>query len=202
MSPPPRSTLPPLRIACDVTNPLLGPRGAAAVYAPQKGLQARDGARLESLTRETALKLCSAAGVEADRMDRPGAGAAGGTAFGLHVGAGARLLPGFELVAEWLDLERRIHKADIVITGEGHFDASSMEGKGPGAIAERTRALGKKVVVMAGRITAAQLAPGVQAIALTPPGMTLPEALRHTEANLRRVTHELFAAPRSEDPLP
>lgn len=170
--------LPPIRIACDVTNPLLGPRGAAAVYGPQKGLRVEDLARLDGLGARLGLMLCHHCGQPDMAMDAPGAGAAGGIAFGLMVGAGAQLLPGVDLVESWLDLGARLAAADLVITGEGRFDASSLDGKGPGAVAARALALGKPVQVFAGQIQAANPPPGLRLHAITPPGLPLAEALK------------------------
>ena len=149
------TSLPPIFIACDVTNPLLGPQGATAVYGPQKGLQSADLARLEHECARLGLMLCTRCGKPDTLMDAPGAGAAGGIAFGLMAAAGARLLSGFDLVSAWLDLERRIAAADLVFTGEGRFDASSLTGKGPGAVARRALALGKPVQVFAGQVAVA-----------------------------------------------
>lgn len=170
--------LPPIRIACDVTNPLLGPRGAAAVYGPQKGMRAEDLARLDGLGARLGLMLCHHCGQPDTAMDAPGAGAAGGIAFGLMVGAGAQLLSGVELVEAWLDLGARLAAADLVITGEGRFDESSLNGKGPGAVAARALALGKPVQVFAGQIQAAHPPPGLRLHAITPPGLPLAEALK------------------------
>ncbi len=170
--------LPPIRIACDVTNPLLGPRGAAAVYGPQKGLRPEDLARLDGLSARLGLMLCHHCGQPDLAMDAPGAGAAGGIAFGLRVGAGAQLLPGVDLVEAWLDLGARLAAADLLITGEGRFDESSLSGKGPGAVAARALALGKAVQVFAGQIQAAHPPPGLRLHAITPPGLPLADALK------------------------
>jgi glycerate kinase len=170
--------LPPIRIACDVTNPLLGPRGAAAVYGPQKGLRPEDLARLDGLGARLGLMLCHHCGQPDTALDVPGAGAAGGIAFGLMVGAGAQLLPGVDLVDAWLDLGARLAAADLVITGEGRFDESSLNGKGPGAVAARALALGKPVQVFAGQIQAANPPPGLRLHAITPPGLPLADALK------------------------
>lgn len=143
---------PPLYIACDVTNPLLGEEGAAAIYGPQKGLKVSDLKRMEQESGRMAMMLSKFTGSSADVMDTPGAGAAGGIAFGLMAAAGARLLPGCDLVSAWLDLENKIDRADIVITGEGCFDESSSQGKGPGAVIDRAVAKGKPVFVFAGKI--------------------------------------------------
>jgi glycerate 2-kinase len=173
-------TLPPLRIACDVTNPLLGPDGATAVYGPQKGLTPPDVARLEQAVRVMAARMTASAGADASAQDQPGAGAAGGLAFGLMIGAGATLLPGFDLLSDWMDLERRIEAADLIITGEGRFDASSLQGKGPGALVSRAVAMGKSVLVLAGQVKADVIPAGVEAIAITPPQVALAQALPRT----------------------
>jgi glycerate kinase len=169
--------LPPIRIACDVTNPLLGPRGAAATYGPQKGLRPEDLARLDHESARLALMLCAHCGQPDSLMDVPGAGAAGGISFGLMAGAGARLLPGFDLVAAWLGLEARLAAADLVITGEGRFDDSSLQGKGPGAVAARALALDKKVHVFAGCATATHPPANLAVHAITPAGVVLDAAL-------------------------
>ncbi len=184
--------LPPVYIACDVTNPLLGPRGAAAVYGPQKGLRPADHARLESESARLADLLCRHCGQLPALKDAPGAGAAGGIAFGLMTAAGAKLLPGFDLVSAWLDLENRLAAADIVITGEGRFDESSLEGKGPGAVAARALALGKTVHVFAGQVTAAAR-PGLALHAITPAGVPLAQALREAPQNLTASARAVFA---------
>ncbi|HEY0864298.1 MAG TPA: glycerate kinase [Lacunisphaera sp.] len=184
--------LPPIYIACDVTNPLLGPRGAAAVYGPQKGLRPADQARLESESARLADLLCQHCGQPPTMKDVPGAGAAGGIAFGLMTAAGAKLLPGFDLVSAWLDLDTKLAAADIVITGEGRFDDSSLEGKGPGAVAARALALGKTVHVFAGQVTAAAR-PGLALHAITPAGVPLAQALREAPQNLTAAARAVFA---------
>ena len=187
LSPP----LPPIRIACDVTNPLLGPRGAAAVYGPQKGLRPADLARLDHESARLALLLCAHCGQPDSLMDTPGAGAAGGLSFGLMAAAHAQLLPGFDLVAAWLDLETRLAAADLVITGEGRFDDSSLSGKGPGAVAARALALSKPVHVFAGTVTTAAR-DGLALHAITPGGMPLTRALHEAAANLAASVHRAF----------
>jgi glycerate kinase len=186
------TALPPVYIACDVTNPLLGPRGAAAVYGPQKGLRPADLTRLERESARLADQLCQQCGQAPALKDVPGAGAAGGIAFGLMTAVGAKLLPGFDLVSAWLDLETKLAAADIVITGEGRFDESSLEGKGPGAVAARALALGKTVHVFAGQV-AAPARPGLALHAITPPGTPLAQALREAPANLTAAARRVFA---------
>lgn len=179
----PPAGFPPVYIACDVDNPLLGPRGATAVFAPQKGLIAADHDRLESLSATVAARLCAHCGQPDSLASTPGTGAAGGISFGLMAGLGAQLLPGFDLVSDWLDLERRIAAADIVITGEGRFDQSSLGGKGPGAIAARAIAAGKTVHVFAGQVDATAQ-PRLHLHPITPAGIPLAQALRETRERL------------------
>ena len=110
-------------------------------------------------------------------LDTAGAGAAGGISFGLMAATGAKLLPGFDLVAAWLDLETRLAAADLVITGEGRFDDSSLQGKGPGAVAARALTLGKKVHVFAGRATATHPPANLSVHSITPADVPLEQAL-------------------------
>ena len=168
--------LPPIYIACDVTNSLFGPTGCTTIYGPQKGLQASEVERMEQTTSAMAERLCGHFGRESSFTQLPGHGAAGGIAFGLSCATPTTLLPGFEFVSSWLELDARIAKADLVITGEGAFDASSLNGKGPGAIALRALQLGKKVHLFAGRVSGTAW-PGVELHAITPVRMPLPLAL-------------------------
>jgi glycerate kinase len=168
---------PPILIACDVDNPLLGRRGALSVYGPQKGLRPADAAELEAGTRRVASLVCRHFGRPEELSERPGAGAAGGIAFGLMAAANATLLPGFDLVASWIDLDDRLSAADLVVTGEGRFDESSLSGKGPGTVVRRALAQGKIVHVFAGEIALARRIPGLFTHAITPPGMALADAL-------------------------
>lgn len=176
--------LPPIRIACDVSNPLLGPRGAAATYGPQKGLRAADLPRLDHESARLGLMLCAYCRRPDSLLDTPGAGAAGGISFGLMAAAGAQLVPGFDLVSSWLELDARLAAADLVITGEGRFDDSSLDGKGPGAIVARAVALGKPVQVFAGAASVTRPPPKLAVHAITPAGMPLDEALRTAAGNL------------------
>ncbi|HEY1563501.1 MAG TPA: glycerate kinase [Gaiellaceae bacterium] len=133
---PPR--LPPIDVACDVEARFLD---AADVFAPQKGATPAQ----VRLLRERLARL--------DVPDLPGAGAAGGLAGGLAA-AGARLLPGFELVADRLSLDRRLTESDLVVTGEGRLDATSFTGKVVGRVLDRARAAGVDVLVVAGEVAA------------------------------------------------
>jgi len=183
-------SIPPIRIACDVANPLLGQNGAAAVFGRQKGLKPEDADRLEAASARVAARLCEHCGQPAALTATPGAGAAGGIAFGLMAAAHAQLLPGFAFVAAWLDIDARIAAADVVITGEGRFDESSLGGKGPGAIAARARAVGKPVHVFAGQVQGN--VEGAFLHAITPEGTPLAQALREAPTNLASAVGHAF----------
>jgi glycerate kinase len=184
--------VPPIRIACDVSNPLLGPRGAAAVYGPQKGLRAEDLPRLDHESARLAAMLCAYCHKPDTAKEVPGTGAAGGIAFGLMTAADAQLTPGFDLVSAWLDLETRLAAADLVITGEGRFDDSSLNGKGPGAVAARALALGKEVHVFAGSATASEPPERLKLHSITPAGMPLARALRQASLHLAHSVRNTF----------
>jgi len=170
--------LPALFFACDVNNPLLGPSGCAAVYGPQKGLHPEDVRVMDEGAARIARLLCDHFGKPHDLVATPGAGAAGGIGFGFLCAADARFLSGADLVSGWLDLAARIDRADIVITGEGRFDASSLHGKGPGELAVRASAMGKNVFIFPGSAEAGLLVPeGIEVCPITPSGMPLEEAL-------------------------
>lgn len=127
----------PLSVAVDVQNPLLGLRGATRVYGPQKGLRPKDYALAERCLGRLAQVVRKQCGKEFARV--PGAGAAGGLGFGLLAFAGARLEPGFELFARRAGLACRLRWADVVITGEGKIDESTLMGKGAGQVAQLCR---------------------------------------------------------------
>ncbi len=116
-----------IRVACDVTNPLTGPDGAARVYAPQKGATPEAVETLEANLKRLAEVIRHRLCVDVERL--AGAGAAGGLGAGLVAFAGATLEEGIELIAEAVRLRRRLAGADLLITGEGRLDASSGFGK-------------------------------------------------------------------------
>jgi glycerate kinase len=128
-----------LRIACDVSNPLLGPRGAAATYGPQKGATSADVAELDRRLGRYADALEGAAG--RSERDTPGAGAAGGTGFGLLClrdrFASLELVPGIDVVMAAADFDGKLARAGLVITGEGRIDAQTAFGKTALGVARR-----------------------------------------------------------------
>ena len=179
------ATLPPIFIACDVQNPLLGPLGAAAVFAPQKGLHADELQSLEEASERLALMLCTHCHQPLTLPGTPGAGAAGGIAFGLVCAARAHLLNGFEFVSAWLGLQEKIAAADLVLTGEGRFDAASHGGKGPGALATRALTAGKTVLVFAGKVATSVNPDRLTLHEITPRDVPLDKALHDAAKFLR-----------------
>lgn len=127
-----------LDVACDVDARFLA---AADVFAPQKGATPEQ----VRILRDRLAQL--------DVPDLPGAGAAGGLAGGLAA-IGARLLPGFDLVAGRLGLDEHLEKADLVVTGEGRLDATSFTGKVVGRVLERAATAGAEALVIAGEVAA------------------------------------------------
>lgn len=137
----------------DVTNPLLGPSGAAAVFGPQKGADPATVEVLEANLARLAGAVAAALPQGEDLAEAPGSGAAGGTGFGL-LAWGASMGAGARLVAESVGLADAIAGADLVITGEGRFDGQSEAGKAPTEVAAIARAAGVPVALVAGSITA------------------------------------------------
>jgi glycerate 2-kinase len=138
-----------ISVACDVTNPLTGPDGAAAVYSPQKGATAETVRRLEAGLAHLAELLHRDMGVNVEHMS--GAGAAGGLAAGLVAFAGAKLTPGLDLVADTVALADRLAGADLCITGEGMLDAQSLAGKTAVGVARLAATAGVPVVCIPGQ---------------------------------------------------
>lgn len=143
--------LPQIVAACDVQNPLLGERGTARVFSPQKGAGAAEVAALEEGMKNLAHVVHRDLGC--DFGDTPGAGAAGGIGFGLMSFCGAEIKSGFDVVAEALQLDAMVREADLVITGEGRIDAQTLEGKGPAGVAQLARAARKPVLALAGAVS-------------------------------------------------
>jgi glycerate kinase len=141
-------------LASDVDNPLLGPKGAAAVYGPQKGATAEDVAELDAALGRYAAVLDDRAGGAAEA---PGAGAAGGVGFGALVGLRAAFRPGVQVLLDMLGFADALGRADLVITGEGSLDEQTLHGKAPAGVAAAARARDLEVIAVCGRLG---LAPG------------------------------------------
>ena len=146
----PRLTRVRITVATDVTSPLLGPTGAAAVFAPQKGATAEQVELLEAGLTHWSRELARVTGV--DVALSPGAGAAGGTAFAAISALAAQVISGAELIADAIGLGHVITTADLVITGEGALDTQSRLGKGTGLVARLAQENGVPCIAVCGRV--------------------------------------------------
>ncbi|SOR77981.1 Glycerate kinase [Streptomyces chartreusis NRRL 3882] len=148
----PRLTEIELVLASDVDNPLTGPKGAPAVYGPQKGASPDDVAALDAALAHFAKVLEESAGSKAaEYAASPGAGAAGGIGYGALL-LGARFRPGIEVMLDVLGFAPALERADLVITGEGSLDEQTLHGKAPAGVAAAARAADKEVVAVCGRL--------------------------------------------------
>jgi len=153
---------PPGGVQClvDVTAPLLGPLGAAGQFGPQKGASPEQVAQLDAALERLSDLLGG------DR-EAPGAGAAGGTAYGFAVAWGAQFVSGAQAVAAAAGLDEALAGAALVVTGEGQFDAQSLRGKVVGDLVDRAGRAGVPVSVVAGRVVTDGDLPVRQALSLT-----------------------------------
>ena len=148
----PRLTEVQLVLASDVDNPLTGPKGAPAVYGPQKGASPDDVAALDTALAHFAKVLEGPVGAKAaEYAASPGAGAAGGIGYGALL-LGARFRPGIEVMLDVLGFAPALDRADLVITGEGSLDEQTLHGKAPAGVAAAARAADKDVVAVCGRL--------------------------------------------------
>jgi glycerate kinase len=147
--PPKFLPLPKITAAADVRNPLLGDDGGTRTYGPQKGATPEQLEILEQALTKLADIVTRDLGC--DFRTRPGAGAAGGLGFALLSFCQAELREGFEVVADAIQLEEKIRKADIVITGEGRLDAQTLSGKAPAGVARLARRCGKRCYAIVGQ---------------------------------------------------
>ena len=175
-----------IQVACDVDNPFHGPRGAAAVFGPQKGASPEAVARLDAGLAQVARVVRDQTGVDLQVL--PGAGAAGGAAGGLASLLGAELTPGAPLVLEAMGFAARLEGASLCITGEGRFDATTSAGKAPVAVAAACARAGVPCVALCGEV---DLGPGAirrlgfaGALAIGRRLRDLDAALAATEADL------------------
>jgi glycerate kinase len=181
-------------VACDVTNPLVGPSGAAAVFGPQKGATPAQVTLLDRNLGHLAGVLERDLGVPV--RDLPGAGAAGGLAAGLIAFLGARVASGFATVAQAVDLAARVRGCDLVLTGEGRVDGQTLGGKVIAGVAGVARAQGVPVVVLAGGILPDAYAlhdHGVVALlSVVPRPLDLQGAERQAREFIARATEEVL----------
>ncbi|MEU6950253.1 glycerate kinase [Streptomyces sp. NPDC046316] len=142
-----------LILASDVDNPLTGPKGAPAVYGPQKGATPEDVETLDAALAHFVTVLEKAIGPKASECAvAPGAGGAGGIGYGALVGLDASFRPGIELMLDVLGFAPALERATLVITGEGSLDEQTLHGKAPAGVAAAARAAGKEVVAVCGRL--------------------------------------------------
>lgn len=173
-------------VAADVDNPLCGPRGASAVFGPQKGASPDDVDLLDAALGHFA--RCTAQALGQDWQQEPGVGAAGGLGFTLKAYLGASFCPGIQLVAQIAGLAQALTGADLVITGEGRLDSQTLHGKTPAGVAEIAQQAGVPVLAIAG-----SLGEGYQALygvgidaafSLVPGPLSLQQAMASAAAEL------------------
>lgn len=181
-----------LRIACDVSNPLLGSNGAAAIYGPQKGAAPADVAALDSRLARFADALEAA--THRRERETPGAGAAGGVGFGLlcltgHF-ASLELRPGVDLVMAEAGFDEALAAADLVVTGEGRIDEQTAFGKTALGVARRAQAAGKPCIAVGGGVTPggidAVAAVGAAAVPVSETPQTVEQAMAAGAAPVER----------------
>lgn len=139
-------------VACDVNNPLCGPRGASAIFGPQKGANFEDVQLLDAALANYAEVISNY--LQTDVAEIPGAGASGGLGAGLMGFFDARLRLGADIVLEAVELERHLEDADLVVVGEGQFDRSTVFNKSPVAVAQKAKIHGIPVIGIAGSLGA------------------------------------------------
>jgi glycerate kinase len=192
VKPPPMIRIPEVIGLADVETILTGPQGAICTFGPQKGLSEEQVQKLDRELAGLVVRLEQSLGTNFSSVPR--AGAAGGFGYGILTFLRGKLVSGFEVVADKLELRKRIQAADIVITGEGKLDLQSLEGKAPFGVAVLAKEAGKRVWAIAGTIENRDLvAPHFEKlISLAGGDVTLEEAIENPVEVLRRRTLRLF----------
>ena len=185
-----------IEAACDVNNPLTGPKGASAVFGPQKGANPEMVAGLDANLVRYAGIIARDLGQQVDQVS--GAGAAGGMGAALLAFFGAHLKPGIEIVMEAVGLEAVILNADLVITGEGRIDSQTVNGKTPIGVARMAKRFGKPVIGIAGCLAhdaAVVHEHGIDAVfSVLSQTCTVDEALKNAAVNVRTASRNIAAA--------
>ena len=184
-----------IRVACDVTNPLVGELGASRIFGPQKGATEALILELDRNLAHYADIIKKSLGVDVKHV--PGAGAAGGMGAALMAFLGAELKSGIEIVTQALNLEEHIHDCTLVVTGEGRIDSQSIHGKVPVGVANVAKKYHKPVIGIAGSLTrdvGVVHQYGIDAVfsVLTSIG-TLEEAFRGAFDNIYRASRNIAA---------
>jgi len=182
-----------IMVACDVDNPLCGPRGASAVYGPQKGATPDMVIQLDDALRHFAGQVQKVTG--RDIAEYPGAGAAGGLGAGLLSFTNAKLRPGVDIILEAIDFESVVKSAQLVITGEGRTDFQTAFGKAPVGVAKVAKKYNVPVLCIAGGLGQGYedvLQHGIDGLTSIVPGpMTLDECMERGEELIEQGTKRL-----------
>ena len=184
------------QIACDVTNPLCGPRGATYIYGPQKGVTEEMAPVLDAGMKNYAEVTASLTGK--DHSPAEGAGAAGGLGFAFLSYLNGQLTPGIQLILSAVHLEDEMKDADIVVTGEGRLDHQTAMGKAPVGVAKLGKKYGAKTIAFAGSVTKDAVAcnqAGIDAFFPIVRGITTLEEAMDTETakyNMRSCAEQVF----------
>lgn len=141
-----------ITVACDVTNPLCGPNGASAVFAPQKGATPAMVQLLDTRLREFAERTIAAGKATPAMMDYPGAGAAGGLGFGLMAYLHAELKSGIDILLDIVGFDQQLNETDWVLTGEGKSDEQTLMGKVPHGLLKRCQKADVPIILLSGAI--------------------------------------------------
>ncbi len=183
---PPNRSFPTIEVLCDVNNPLYGPKGAAAVYGPQKGATEAIVEQLDKGLRQLAGKVESS--LHKSLAEVPGAGAAGGMGYGALVFLNGSLRSGIEVLMDEADFNDALLKADVVITGEGKIDEQTLQGKLINGICQRAKQFQRPVIAVCGALLASSdllESIGLQAaFSIQSQPVTLAEALEQSAVNL------------------
>ncbi len=181
-------------VASDVTNPLLGPDGAAPVYGPQKGATPDMVETLEQGLSNIAKRWDE--DMDVSIGDMPGGGAAGGLGAGMAAFCGAEIRSGFDLIADYAKLDEALDGASLVITGEGKIDASTQFGKVPAGVVKRAKMKGVPVIGLAGSVSSSSVSlesQGMLAVFSIVPGpIDLEEAMNRAEEFLQQTTKQVI----------
>ena len=191
----PMNNFPPIYMGCDVTNPVLGSKGCTHYYGKQKGLVQETAPQMEQLLCNQATKLCSISGESFALTKVPGSGAAGGIGFGLSLLVGGTFVSGIDLVNQWVSFPRKLERANFIITGEGSFDTTSLNGKVLGAMIEKIKGTSKILHVFAGNIDSSifsSIPTNVYTHKIAPDHFSLEESIKKGRILLYNVTRKLF----------
>ena len=183
-------------VACDVSNPLVGPKGATAIFGPQKGATPEMVRQLDANLRHYAAVI--ARDLDQEVAEVPGAGAGGGIAAAMLVFLKGRLRPGSEIVADAVGLDETVRDADLVITGEGRIDSQTVNGKTPIGVARVAQRHGKPVIAIGGCLSTDASAVHAHGIAATFSTVmraeTVAEVLAGARFNLQSAARNIAAA--------